>query len=84
MRDINMVKYITGIFAIWFFWAFIGGIIISNYNNSNSETISVGAVVFLVGGVISYFIFNWIVKKGKFSWFLKNNDIGQIHNKNNP
>ena len=73
MQDINMVKYILGIFAIWFFWAFIGGIIISNYSNSNSETISLGTAVFLVGGVVSYFIYNWLIKKGKFSWFLKRN-----------
>ena len=71
MQRINLIKYFFGIAVIWFFWAFIGGIIISNYNNSNSEAISLGTKVFLVGGFISFFIFNYIIKRRKFSWFLK-------------
>jgi hypothetical protein len=70
MKNINMIKYTFASALISFFWAFIGGIVIS-LNNKTPSSISTGAAVFFVGSIISFFVFTRIVKKGKIIWFLK-------------
>ena len=72
MQNINLSKYIIGTILIWFFWAFVGGLIIANFDNSSGKNISLGATTFFIGGLLSYFIYSYLLKKGKIRWFLKN------------
>ena len=68
MQHVNMIKYVFIVAIIFSFWAFIGGIIISVCNNSNFSFNGLGAKVFFAGSIVSLFIFDFIVKKGKISW----------------
>ena len=68
--NINLKKYFVIVFLISVCWSFIGGIIIAHYG---TKGYLLGVKVFFLGGLFTFFLFSYIVKKGKFVWILNDN-----------
>ena len=67
-KHLNIYKYALAVFLISILWAFIGGIIIAL---NKSEFLKIGSLIGFGGFIISYFLFDHILRKQNWIWFYR-------------